>query len=613
MNRIARVEAAIAPLLRGQPGRIALQRLLQNPETGDTFKRISQNPLDFAWVKVAAAGGGGGDVVGPSSATDDAVCLFDTTTGKLIKEATFTGADVELLLPPDAPPLDDLSFTTAAGATGKNTWNSLNPLTGYTNLPGDVLDSLFTTSGTKHGIYNATTDVAGVLNDDVVATPNYPANAFGKADQATLELKVNGVVIHTVDLTTFVSGDSLNVNGSGFTNLLAATPVTFDSGDPFPTKKYRTGGWIVKAADLSNGYNEIKVTHTIPTPVTTTIEELLVDDAVTATAYSAESIGAKSSGGTKQLSGVTYDTGITAPYNLTIDNAYRNTFEDGSAITHPTTTNCSVPTATLANSLGDEAKQIVLAQTATVDVSRMIDAAITVNSRTNRTVQSDLNSGGSSLSGLLYDSVSASSTDLLENFDDEVRRLKSNSDFATDLVSNWDEAQSLVGIDSGHNDGLLVASGILDYPAIDYSAIANAPAGNPNYSAAAGTRFYYRLFTNATGTGNFRLNIQGSATLIAEASELGTNNNNVKISLRWPTETGWLDVTKDFNEGSWNDGDGCFSASLGSDKTIPTSNLGVTIGTKNSANSFDKCYVRITVGAGWTGNLTDFDVTWNAS
>jgi hypothetical protein len=48
-------------------------------------------------ITIAASGGGGGgsgDVVGPASATDDAVAAFDGTTGKLIKSGTLTRTQV---------------------------------------------------------------------------------------------------------------------------------------------------------------------------------------------------------------------------------------------------------------------------------------------------------------------------------------------------------------------------------------------------------------------------------------------------------------------------------------------------------------------------------------
>lgn len=48
------------------------------------------------WVPIAGGGGGGGsgDVVGPGSATADAIVLFDSTTGKLIKDSGETIAAV---------------------------------------------------------------------------------------------------------------------------------------------------------------------------------------------------------------------------------------------------------------------------------------------------------------------------------------------------------------------------------------------------------------------------------------------------------------------------------------------------------------------------------------
>ena len=38
-------------------------------------------------VSMSAGGGGSGDVVGPASATDNAIARFDGTTGKLLKMA----------------------------------------------------------------------------------------------------------------------------------------------------------------------------------------------------------------------------------------------------------------------------------------------------------------------------------------------------------------------------------------------------------------------------------------------------------------------------------------------------------------------------------------------
>lgn len=42
-------------------------------------------------IQTGGGGGGSGDVVGPSSAVDSQIALFDGTTGKLLKAATTTG------------------------------------------------------------------------------------------------------------------------------------------------------------------------------------------------------------------------------------------------------------------------------------------------------------------------------------------------------------------------------------------------------------------------------------------------------------------------------------------------------------------------------------------
>lgn len=57
-----------------------------------TNSYLKWNGTALGWDTVSGGGGGGsGDVVGPASATDSQIVLFDSTTGKLIKAATTTG------------------------------------------------------------------------------------------------------------------------------------------------------------------------------------------------------------------------------------------------------------------------------------------------------------------------------------------------------------------------------------------------------------------------------------------------------------------------------------------------------------------------------------------
>lgn len=50
-----------------------------------------------SWESVSGGGGGSGDVVGPASATDNAVARFDTTTGKLIQNSGVTISDTNVV------------------------------------------------------------------------------------------------------------------------------------------------------------------------------------------------------------------------------------------------------------------------------------------------------------------------------------------------------------------------------------------------------------------------------------------------------------------------------------------------------------------------------------
>ena len=259
-------------------------------------------------------------------------------------------------------------------------------------------------------------------------------------------------------------------------------------------------------------------------------------------------------------------------------------------------------------------------QTATLNASRIITNLTTYDgfrarTRVLRTIQSTVTASYVEGFNLLIDTVSDNATDLNDNMIGESYRIPSNADFDTDLSSTWDETISLVSATAGYSDGLQVINGTLDYPSLDFTAATDGPAGNPDYSSASGTRYWYRYFTNATGAGNFRLILEGNASVIAEsASFTGGSHTQVKISVKFPqgdgSGTGWLDITQNFVPGSWSDGDGCYASSFGNDTILPTSNWGISIGTRNSADAYDKMYVRVTTDANFTGDLTRFGVEW---
>jgi len=69
-------------------------KLPSTPGAGQNAQALRWNNASgvFEWF-TPGGGGGSGDVVGPSSATDNALCRFDTTTGKLIQNSGVTVED----------------------------------------------------------------------------------------------------------------------------------------------------------------------------------------------------------------------------------------------------------------------------------------------------------------------------------------------------------------------------------------------------------------------------------------------------------------------------------------------------------------------------------------
>jgi hypothetical protein len=73
---------------------------------------------DGTWAAPAGGGGGSGDVIGPASATDNAVARFDAATGKLIQNSAVTIDDkgaitMPVIATPAAPAADRLSIFAA--------------------------------------------------------------------------------------------------------------------------------------------------------------------------------------------------------------------------------------------------------------------------------------------------------------------------------------------------------------------------------------------------------------------------------------------------------------------------------------------------------------------
>lgn len=134
-------------------------------------------------------GGGSGDVVGPSSATDNAVVRFDTTTGKLVQNSAVTIAD---------------STGNMAGVGTLNTRTIANWVDGPASASAGAVPTFSGTSG------KLVADSGVLLTNLVLGPASATDNAIVRFDTTSGKLVQNSAV--TVADTT---GSIDNTSGSG--------------------------------------------------------------------------------------------------------------------------------------------------------------------------------------------------------------------------------------------------------------------------------------------------------------------------------------------------------------------------------------------------------------
>jgi len=553
------------------------------------------------------------------------------------------------LAPPAAPSLDDMD-SDSSGTGAKLSFGSSQSVSGYTNLQPSGLtpssnlsnidingtySSTTTSNDVRSACFNGSSNVEGTLNEDISADGvNYPANSFGNGDQGTLKLFVNNnsTEIHSTDLSSFGSGNSLNGNGSGFFSLGAASTGSFADGSSFTLFQHRTGSFRVHTADQRNGWNYARVTHTVGSSTTTTnYVEWINDSNSDALASAGSALDTLSMTGLRYLSGIKYNTAGTAQYRIRATNAYKNVYPTSNITFNGT--NCSVsgqafPSIDYAGG-EDESKVLHITGSATINTDPILNSSISVSANVPAVLKSSLSSVGSqSISGILLYDLSNTSTTTSETFRRENYRLISGSyDAQSDVSaggSAWDSQKHVSGSNAGHQDGMIFYNSRLYSPnqggasgdfrnSSDGGSIANGPAENVNYSGiTSGTRTFYRYFENNSGgsKSNFSLTINGSGTIVQQSTSL--NTSNIHVLLKIPTTsaaftTGWMDLAVSFATGQTGDGAGCLDGSL--DSSLNATNGG-TFGTQ-SVGSSEFIMVKIEADASWTGYISDMSITWS--
>jgi len=574
----------------------------------------------------------------------------DTPTGTAIDRFNEI---LKALAPAPAPDLFEIDENISDGKTAILSFGSSN-VTVYENvadldatLGKDVNESYGVYSNNDNfvrGIYTSFPTLTGDLNETVTAgltqptgLTNYSANAFANGDVGSLVLEVNGVEIHTIDLTDPATGTGdppagqweSKVDGSGFTNVSVAKAGQFDSGASFDTFKHRTARFIVDPFHQRQGWNYVKVKHvkTAQDIIVTNHVQWVVDDNGEQPVVTGE-VATFTGSGSFFLSGVEYFTGGTVNYQASIENYYKfvhalnNISFNTSGTGAFSGLNYSIPTQQVqpidtANAETHE-KVIVIDKTANVTSNYILDGGLTTSiSLAHPTKNNISNAGNVSISEILMYSETPASTITSETFVDENFRVTSgNYALQNDVTTaSWD---SEVHMDNGgYTDGLQFYNGELKSPKKtanngDYLSLQHGPVGNPDYSGVTGTRTLYRKFQNTQGTvQDWSWNVQGSTNLSPESTNLTTNN--VHVSFKFPSNgvdnTGWMDACDAFSYQATSDGDGGYIGTF--DGTANATNY-FTIGTGSIGNN-EWIVAKVSADSNWSGDLESFTVSFGAT
>jgi hypothetical protein len=559
------------------------------------------------------------------------------------------------LAPSPAPDLDQFDVNTSDGITAYLSFGSTQSVSGYTNvgtaagysavdINGQYQPSTSVAGSYRKGIYNGSQDVIGDLNEDVSENVydnlqvNYPDNSFNDAEKGTLQLFLNGSQIHSIDLTSASvgSGDpgsgtdsQVNGNGSGFINLSVTGSGKFSNGDEFTPFMHRTGQWKVDASEQVDGWNYAQVKHVVGSTTKETGYAEWVNDSNTTTITATATSLVPNLEGSRHISGVEYHLSGTATYNGTINNSYLNIYDLNNLTFTTTISNGTYSLSDQAKTSidvsggEDHTKTITIANAGTINTTKLLDGSISANVSVTHPFSSknQSNIGPESETGFLLFNISDTASNTAEPFIREEYRVPSASyDTQASLSSaNWDETESLVGSDGGHNSGLQVYNERLYYPTNtlnggNFGGLTNAPAGNPDYSSATGVREYFRRFRNTTGNSvsNLSYTVTGNSTTLT--NEGGSfSSSNIKIYFKLPDNgtdaTGWMNAGDAFTYHNTDDGDGCYIGSLDTSITTSPSTNYVTFGTGSIANN-EYVVMKILANSSYTGYLENFDVSF---
>lgn len=607
-------------------------------------------------VILTSSGGGSGGTIGAAEDGDYTDGLYtDFTTSTTVGTAVDRFNEVlKILAPSPAPNVKSINYDQSNGQSAKLSFGASNTIAGYTasstnggfsavNRNG-IYEAATSGANFKLGIYNGQ-ELTGLINYDVAPSVTngqlaYASGAFGNANEGTLKLELNGTTIHSVSLSGLAgsgnpatgSATSLT-NGSGFTNV-SVTASSFDgNGAEWYIFKHRTAKYKIEANDQNKGWNYLRVVHTVGGVDRGSNYVEWINDpdgAGQALSISNPRIENITTGGSVYVSGVQYNTSISANYKADINNIYRNVFPTGTPISF-STTRSTVPSAQAVPDLtGGDNETKVLGITASLSLTGFINPGQTFGTSMNviHPLKSNISSGGSAtVTGfLIYDNTPPTTNNLTEPFINETFRVTSASYDTQGAISSatWNSQNHLTSSGAaGYSDGLIQLataqySGRLYSPVSsdlpsngNFSALANGPAGNPDYSGQSGTRTYFRKIQNTSGGTKYNMKITSTKSgTTYNNSSLSTGN--VHFFIKIPGDTGWMDISQNFAYGAIADGNGALISTAANDVDSGNNLHFVTFGTASIAAN-DYVAIKVEADESWTGNLAQLQFVFGAS
>jgi hypothetical protein len=586
--------------------------------SGDLFASLSVVPHD--WVVTYNSESGqfyytssdavGSNTIGePTDGTyDDG--LFPFTSGTLIADAVDDINEIlASLVPAEAPALQSLGDTESGWVAVNLAFGSSNTISGVTNV--DVLDTLpaLNVSGTyssitsqsgsvsyRLGLNNGTSyqTVIGRLNLTVAqnggtagAAINYPATAFGDANEGKLYLYLNRTDSQSLEINLESTPAAITVsNTSASVTVSQTASAFFAGGSPYTGFINRTGSFTIATDHQRQGMNFIRIIHTSSNFERITKYIQWINDTSNQSSTVTSTTGSFIGTGNKNISGVKYFTGGRVEWRASVNDIYNKVYSTSSTainveIDGPTNffevntlyqSGSTTRTKTgVGSSLSDfitSASQVTNAHlfplilTASVSGGALVSnnfSLIVDNNDTGKdlVIQTDIirtprtplsNEGQQSIKGLLMDNRSTSGqlqTLQSESFVSESYRLVPAAyDTQASVISalgGWDSSQTIVdvgGVD--YNKGLLVMPYWVDGGIeSDSNGMLVYPSGSITYLPQGGN---FSAFTNGPSSNvDYSTGVTGYRTYYrAFKNESGNNYDSFNVILA--THSGTITV-----------------------------------------------------------------------